>query len=151
MFDHMSLLYLANSLAWSTAGFLLGVCVGLLLHRRHRGAIAMPTSVPAWRLSIGVLLAILSLVGAGLAVGAQMEGDHRERCIEQWSAAYTQRTQILSEANQHREDALDALVRAIPTDSRALWETRLRAYLAASDAYGRAIASNEIPTPTLNC
>jgi hypothetical protein len=116
---------------------------------------ALESKTAGWLI---VTLLVASLA-ANIVIPLQVRSAHE--CLARWADAYTARTErvlhsadSLNAAQTVRDDALDALVRAIPTRDRARFARALTAYLRASDGYARAraayrgqVAANPVPAP----
>lgn len=93
---------------------------------------------------ITMALVIVSVVASTALV---IEASRRERCVERWADATTSRSEVLTQAREVRDDALDELlVVAGGTDQQAKINA-YQAYLRASATYRQTVGDHPPPPP----
>jgi hypothetical protein len=105
------------------------------------------------RLSLAV--AASSVVTLALVVAIVFSirySTHQAACVRDYTNASAARTNILTPASQNRTDALDELIRTLPTGDKAAFQRKLLAYLKASDTYQNLAQTNPPPlAPRFTC
>jgi type VI protein secretion system component VasK len=100
-----------------------------------------------------VLALLLALV---LTVWTVQDNRGLTQCVDRWATAYVLASNQRAEAHDDVQNALDTLIRAVPTtdtpQGAATFEGALSAYIAASNAERLAEKQHPLPVaPTLDC
>lgn len=140
--------------------------------RRHQYVQASSRRI--WRIAFVACAAILALGVGGAAIirqqalqaqAAQATAREQARdqalarqqtrdiaCVKKWADDYTRRADQINALSQPRSDALDRLVVSITLHNRALFDQRLREYLAASAKARQNAVDNPLPpSPVFAC
>lgn len=118
-------------------------------------------SAHRWRW-LTVLLCALALVTFGLVVAVAVNvhySTHQAACVRQWANAYAARTNTLTQPAADRAQKLDDLIRTLPATGQetqkervAAFQSKLFAYLQASDKYQSLVQTNPPPiAPQFTC
>lgn len=99
---------------------------------------------------------IVLLVALVLTVWTVQDNRSLAQCVDRWAASYVSASNQRAEAHDDVQNALDALIRAVPTSATpgaaATFEHALNAYIAASNAERLAEKLHPLPpAPTLDC
>lgn len=78
--------------------------------------------------------------------------DHLVDCLNAWADKVTNRADTLTAAADERATRLDDLIRAVPTQDRAVFGEALTRYIDTSNRYKQLAADNPFPRPPqLHC
>lgn len=131
-----------------------------------------PTSITrsgkeSWHLYYIIVILIVFLTATGVLAEKEIQDNHHAirridaqaarqdtelQCVKNWADATTARSESLSQLTVTRDDALDALIRAVPGATRTTFQVALARYLAASDLYKHTlIIRPPPPSPKFAC
>jgi hypothetical protein len=101
---------------------------------------------------LGVLTVILFVAVAALAGWNYKGAQHAKSlasCLSKWADDSTSRSAVLTRLANERTNALDDLIRAVPSarTNPEHFHLDVVLYIIASDAYKKALMSHPIPAP----
>lgn len=101
----------------------------------------------SWVLAAGIV-AFVVLLGLPVYLNYQRAAsEHRiVTCVADWANAYAARADRILKLSGAKNGALDDVIRAVASKSPAQFNSALRKYLAASDAYNDAQAASPLPS-----
>jgi hypothetical protein len=104
-----------------------------------------------WLLALS-LVVLVNLPAAWMFVLAVDKIDNTVECVSHWADETSQRTAILTEANNKVRQANDLVLRSAASGNRELIIQKLGEYVKASDEYNKILSENPIPpSPRLVC